>query len=317
MGVAVSDVEFRTAQDDVALAHAPVLFPRANTLGKFTDVPLMVYAEQLREGADDILQYTVIFSNEDGGTSTRALMARWGRTTDIEYVYRVNLRTGRAIIQGKDHKDIEFTGRREGQHPLLMPITDNNMVGPPDAAPPVRYQIAPVLVNLAAHSREHVMDERPWTYRVATEELVRERKLRAFGIVDGEKIADPRNYLYVEAKVENNNAGLSVNVGSRTTTPGAAAIWAEWITLSAGANGCGPPSNCPPGTRPEQIAEIGLNCVVVPDQNRKMPVAGQCRVVAVTKAFLLDRDYCPGASLWSVGGPIVIRTGEMRIVSIN
>ena len=46
-----------------------------------------------------LLQYTAIFSNEDGGTSTRALMARWGRTTDIEYIYRAWLdasRRGRA-----------------------------------------------------------------------------------------------------------------------------------------------------------------------------------------------------------------------------
>lgn len=69
------------------LAHAPVLFARQNTVGKFTDVPMIVYAER-REGA---LVYTVIFSNEDGGTSTRALMARWGRTTDVEYVYKVYL----------------------------------------------------------------------------------------------------------------------------------------------------------------------------------------------------------------------------------
>ena len=70
------------------LAHAPILYARADTVGGFTDVPLLAYCERLVEDGKPLLQYTTIFSNEDGGTSTRALMARWGRTTDIEYIYR-------------------------------------------------------------------------------------------------------------------------------------------------------------------------------------------------------------------------------------
>ncbi len=62
------------ATDDDVIARAPVLFARENTVAYFSDVPLLVYAE--REG--NFLTYTVIFSNEDGGTSTRALMDRGG-----------------------------------------------------------------------------------------------------------------------------------------------------------------------------------------------------------------------------------------------
>ena len=84
-------------------AYAPVLFERKNAIGKFTDIPLLTYVEELNENGQKILQYTVIFSNEDGGTSTRSLMARWGRTTDIEYVYRAYLKADgtldKAIIQ--------------------------------------------------------------------------------------------------------------------------------------------------------------------------------------------------------------------------
>ena len=65
-----------------------MLFARLNTVGRFSDIPLLLYCERLKDEGEDVLQYTVIFSNEDGGTSTRTLMARWGRTTDIEYVYR-------------------------------------------------------------------------------------------------------------------------------------------------------------------------------------------------------------------------------------
>ena len=76
----------RNAPEFQMLAHAPVLYARPNTIGRFSDVPLLVYCETLRHGTLTALRYTVIFSNEDGGTQTSALMARWGRTTDIEWI---------------------------------------------------------------------------------------------------------------------------------------------------------------------------------------------------------------------------------------
>ena len=36
-------------------------------------------------------RYSVIFTNEDGGTPADRLMATWGRTTDIEYLYSVEV----------------------------------------------------------------------------------------------------------------------------------------------------------------------------------------------------------------------------------
>ena len=140
-------------------------------------------------------------------------MARWGRTTDIEYVYRFNLHMDRAIIQSRNHKDIEYDGPHERKHPVLMPITNNNMVGPVEGEPPpVRYQISSVVADLSAHWREHVMDESPILYRIAAEELAREGKLRALETVDGETSAILAIIFMVEAKVSNLNSGLSVNV---------------------------------------------------------------------------------------------------------
>jgi len=101
-----------------ALAHAPILYARANTIGRFDDIPMISYCERLEEDGRPLLQYTVSFSNEDGGTSTRALMARWGRTTDVEYIYRTWLDAAgevtRATIQAEDHKEVAFRGQREG-----------------------------------------------------------------------------------------------------------------------------------------------------------------------------------------------------------
>ncbi len=76
------------------------------------------------------IEYSVIWSNEDGGTNTPALMARWGRSTDIEWIYRVTLDPQGQIVsevyQGPDHATAPFTGAKEGDHPLLQTSTINN-----------------------------------------------------------------------------------------------------------------------------------------------------------------------------------------------
>ena len=101
----------------LALAHAPILYARPNTIGKFSDVPLLMYYEIERQGERTRLRYSVIFSNEDGGTQTAALMARWGRTTDIEWVIETEIdaqgRAGNATYQGVNHETKSFRGRRE------------------------------------------------------------------------------------------------------------------------------------------------------------------------------------------------------------
>ena len=54
---------------------------------------LLMYYEILHEANGNlIVRYTAIFTNEDGGTQTAALMARWGRATDIEWVYQIRAR---------------------------------------------------------------------------------------------------------------------------------------------------------------------------------------------------------------------------------
>ena len=83
-----------------------------------------MYYEVSRATARELqIRYTVIFTNEDGGTPTAALMARWGRATDIEWVYQFRLRDGKVIekqYQGVEHETKPFTGKRiNGNHPLL------------------------------------------------------------------------------------------------------------------------------------------------------------------------------------------------------
>ena len=70
---------------------APIVYARPNTVGKFTDLPLLMWYEIVPTPRGRQFRYSVIFSNEDGGTQTDRLMATWGRTTDIEFVYGVEV----------------------------------------------------------------------------------------------------------------------------------------------------------------------------------------------------------------------------------
>ncbi len=315
-GVRVMKSRFREDASDV-VANAPVLYARANTIGKYTDVPLILYCERAVENGETRLQYTAIFSNEDGGTSTRALMARWGRTTDIEYVYRAVLVDGvvrRMTIQGKDHKELEFGGKRDGLHPLLTPITDNNMIGEAAGSASIRYQIAPLLVELAGHSREEVMDQNPIAYHVMAKELKREGKLRPFGSVDGEKVSDPINYLYLEMKLASSDSSVAavLRLGNDPRWYSSNLGHADYAIRTSKRNSAESAGGfvrtaieLPPDTKADQIAEIGFQCVV-PEKATDAP----CRVEAVTKCFFLDRDYKPGPSIWTLTESQEIASGR-------
>jgi len=321
-GLRVAGVKFRqVAADDpewTMLAHAPVLYARADTVGQFTDVPMISYCERLEAEGRAYLQYTVIFSNEDGGTSTRALMARWGRTTDIEYIYKAWLdadgQVARATIQAKDHHEIPFDGRYAGTHPVLIPSTRNNMVSGQGRSD-IRYQIAPVAVDLSAHSREEVMDQRPWSYRVMAQELEREGKLRPFGEVAGENVSDPRNYLYLEANLANRTSSLGVLVklkgdstwrSSHLGRPDYGITRGGWVRTTV---------ELPPGTRPQDLDEIAFECLVEPAHPEHLD--GACRVEAVSKAFFLDRQYRPGVSVFASREAMELPSGQVRAFPVT
>ena len=91
---------------DRVAQYAPILYGRdlPEIPGRFennhTDAPLLAYHTASTDAAGQTtIEYTVIWSNEDAGTDAPALMARWGRTTDIEWIYRVTLdRRGRRLV---------------------------------------------------------------------------------------------------------------------------------------------------------------------------------------------------------------------------
>jgi hypothetical protein len=200
------------ARDDLAARYAPILYGRdlPEIPGRYenntTDVPLLAY-HTIASGADGstTIEYTVIWSNEDGGTNTPALMARWGRTTDIEWIYRVVLdRDGRIVsehYQAPNHETKPFGGAKEGLHPLLVNVTSNNnleQVTDPAASTGYRFFLAATDTLPAARAREAVMDANPWTYQISAEEIAREGELEPAPSPDTPAVSDQRNYVFAE-----------------------------------------------------------------------------------------------------------------------
>ena len=209
-----SFAEFR--KTILGYANAPLIYARPNTIAKFSDIPLFTYFETFDEpnGATRI-RYTTIFSNEDGGTQSKALMARWGRMVDTEWIYEMRVDKDGKIFdenyQGADHVTKKFTGKRVfGTHPVLYVATDNNNFSDTGCSP-LRFAPHAIEADLSNGSRETVLDIYSWIYRVMAEEAIREGR-----VVPGDKgantIGDPRNYLYAEVYNEAKNAAIAVEV---------------------------------------------------------------------------------------------------------
>jgi CheY-like chemotaxis protein len=307
-----------TPEEAEGLSRAPVLYVRANTVGRFSDIPLLVYYTRGRDKGGDYLEYTVIFSNEDGGTSTRDLMARWGRTTDIEYVYHLWPASGETLIQTRGHQDVSYQGEHERLHPVLIPVTDNNMVeaAPANQAGPL-FRIVPVFADLSANSRELVMDTQPELYRITAAEMKREGKLRPPGGFDGESIADSRLYLVVEMNIENHNSAIQAVVRTRDGLwhGSAVGIAKNFLERSGWARAT---VELPPGTRLADLTDLGAECLSRRDLERQpVPKNGRCAVHGFGRIFFLNEDYTPGARL-----PVTIpgwrfKVGEMRTVALK
>jgi hypothetical protein len=198
-GLSVRPVSRSDPQYDL-LRRAPAIVLRPDTVGTSNDLPVLMYVEDRGPDART-LRYTTIFTNEDGGTDTPALFARWGRACDIEQTYEVRLDSGdRAIeetFQGPEHKIMPFNGPRIGDHPVLSVATRNNMfLG--DRAAGVSIRPVPVVVKPDAGTRESILDERPWLQRLTARELAAEKKP-----------FDPRDFVYLEAQLRLDDAAAA------------------------------------------------------------------------------------------------------------
>lgn len=302
------------------VSRAPILRARPGTVEKFSDFPLVMYAEQHVNGESGSryqLQYTVIFTNEDGGTPTDRLMATWGRTTDIEFIYGLTepapAAPARAEIQAAGHKWIPFQGPMEGTHPVLWVATENNMVADHGADDLIRFAPAPQLVSLDHASREKVMDEYPWMYAVTSAEMVREHRVDPLAKPGSGTIVDPRRYATVEACGRVQDATLAFDIGFRDRT--GAMQWVGTDTdpkfriARAGCFRGGAPM--PEGVTVEMLREIRVRAYPrVPREAEAPPPPGSGSVVItdLTKVFMLDKDFVPRVQPITWKGSLPVKT---------
>jgi hypothetical protein len=308
--------------DYTAQSMAPIVYARPNTVGKFTDLPLLMWYEVVPTARGRQYRYSVIFSNEDGGTQTDRLMATWGRTTDIEFIYGVEIDDSGRIVaeefQGPGHEVPAFKGRHEGRHPLVWVSTDNNMVS--ESGPTrIRYRLVPQKFDLANQSREAVMDASPWTYAIASVEMRREGKIADDPPTGINKIADPRRFVFVEACGHVGNAALSLSVGtvSRQSQSQSQSLL-TWTASDRGLpqyriirDGCFTIATpLPAGTSPSDIRALRVHAFARPPAQGTEPAAADpVQLTRINKAFMLDEHYLPGVSILKWEGPVTIRAG--------
>jgi len=301
----------RAMGDDwLAQSMAPILHARPNTVGKFTDVPILAWYEIVPTARGRQFRYSVIFTNEDGGTTTDRLMATWGRTTDIEFVYGVEIDSdGRVLaeeFQGPGHEVPPFKGSHEGTHPVLFVSTDNNMVSETGPQTP-RFAPAPDRFDLTNVSREVVMDRHPWSYVVAAQEMQREGKIVETAQPGSGKVPDLRRFAFVEACTDLDNAGVVFSV--RATIDGVA----RWYDSDRGVaefrivrTGCFRGAVPLPSTAVTPDAVRFRAFPPVPQKDKPPAPAGSVRLTRVNQLFMLGDDYLPRRSTFAWTGSIVL-----------
>jgi hypothetical protein len=305
--------------EHLVLSYAPILYARPDTVGRFTDVPLLMWVESEHAAGKRSFRYSVIFSHEDGGTPTDRLMATWGRATDIEFIYGVDLDEDGRILneeyQGPKHEILPFKGQKLGAHPLLWVVTINNMMrdrGETD----VRQALAPIPFELDDVAREVVMDAHPWTYAVMAREIGREGRIGADAPGGQGLIPDPRRFAYLEACGELTDAAIAFDVGVESGDD------LQWHATDRGVSefrivrsGCfRAAAPLPAGTGADRIARVRLRAYTRPPRQGEAalpPDAGRVRLDRLNTVFLLDDDYRPGAPLLRWKGTLEARGGDV------
>jgi hypothetical protein len=316
----------------LALRYAPVVYGRdlPEVPGRYennrTDVPLLTYHEIRRDAAGvTTIEYTVIWSNEDGGTNTPALMARWGRTTDIEWVYRVTLDAAGAVAsesyQAPNHETRPFTGARLGDHPMLETATINNnmlQVEDPDASTGYRFIADPSQTLPARRAREALMDANPWTYQVMAEEIIREGKVEPVASPATPEVSDQRNYLWAE-----------VDKDTAYPAPPASGTWVgtalqiklagdpQWYSSNHDVpdwsiqrdDPAATTVELPPGRSPADVEAVKAVAVPVARGGADpapAPADYRITVTSLNRGFFLGADFLPGESFLTWRGEEVL-----------
>lgn len=285
---------------------SPILYGRYDNY--YTDTPLLMYHEVKENATNKTIDYTIIWSNEDGGTDSPGLMSAWGRTTDIELTYRVKLDEQSNILKdyfhGEGHDTLRFAGNRINDHPILRTATLNNVVSD-SGKTDYRFFLSPELNKSGQHSREIIMDQHPWTYRIMAKEMAREGKYERPPNPSTKKVSDARNYLYFEfnSSMEGPDLRLTFAVKLKDRS-----IWYysdhNDTTVQAVNRGGWRRTTIelPEGTTLNSLDKLKLTGVG--------KGVFKIRVLQISKIFMLSEDYIPMEFPLSWRGEVVLNEGN-------
>jgi hypothetical protein len=322
----IGDLRARVT-DDLVARHAPILYGRdlPEIPGRYenarTDVPMLAYHASSTANGQTTIEYTTIWSNEDGGTNTPALMARWGRTTDIEWIYRVTLddrgRVVSAVYHGPNHETLPFTGARDGDHPILQTATSNNnllQVTDERLVRNLRFFLDTRRTLPAGRAREAAMDAEPWTYQVMAREIVREGRVEPQPDPATPEVSDQRNYLFAEVD-KDTSYGTPPASGSWVGTALEVLVDGRWYSSHHGEptwsiqrdDPAATTVELPPGAEVEAVRAVAVP-VGTP------PADWRIDVTSLNRGFFLGADYMPEASFLSWRGPVALTPAQPMAV---
>jgi len=219
-------------------------------------------------------------------------MARWGRATDIEWVYKIEFKDGKLvseIYQGANHETKKFAGKRVfGNHPLIFDVTVNNNFSDTGCSE-LRSAQLPIKVDLSKKSRETIMDENEWTYRVMAQEATREGRINAAKL-DANTIADPRDYLYAEIYSEPKATAIALEA----KTSGGEKFSSDLgnAALRVSRNGfVRIAMRLPKDSAANFPAAVTVACYTASNEGSTRD--GSCRNLQLIKLVRLDQNYLP------------------------
>lgn len=189
--------------DSLALRHSPFLHVREDQFtNRYTDLPLKLsYRVHLhpRRGTR-ILEYVLYLSDEDSRSSPRSAsrsVGDYGRSSDIEWLYRVELDAGGGVLRRQyqssgrilakavpfGHSTRRFDGSSIGDHPLLYLHYKNNTFADepvrrrrPEDPPHPSYRLVPRERLEVSEAIELGLLRDPWMFAVTEAEQMAEGK---------------------------------------------------------------------------------------------------------------------------------------------
>jgi hypothetical protein len=252
-------------------------------------------------------------------------MARWGRTTDIEWIYRVEVDAdgdrvaGTGVYQAPNHQTLAFTGTYEADHPILQTCTsNNNMCDTVTADATMRFFLDTTQARPADRAREVLMDRNPWTYPITAQEMLREGKIESPSDPDTIAVGDERTYLFLEIKKQTGaptgtGSAPGVSVGIRLKSDQAKLYRSDHSVPTSSIARDDPAATTielPTGTTAGDIASIEAIRQPMGVGDNGAPATA----TSINRAFFLDENYLPQASFVTWSGSITLTAAQPSVV---